>query len=1363
MAAGSIYTDKELRSGYQPLVLLVITLTDGTVYRYSTHNLTGSNQYGGYDWEPRIMNAPIAAMQALSDNGSEIPPTMDITLNDADGGVSSYIISTGLMGAQVRALFLFYDVIGGTFSTDFRVMFLGRANNPTSMDNLSVTFTAENALNMQNKSVPGAHVQKLCMNDFPTTSAERIIASGPFDGTGLRRCRYSVDVPTIGIGNNDPGTGLPYTACGFSYGDCMARMGNGSRVDIDGSGRPTGTFNGIRYQPQVSYTSRGYISGNWVFGINNQNLGKYALPIPLAYGNVEATAPTVVTFGDANLTGIEVLVSFDQVIAMTTVIVNGVTILRSGVGGSTIAGFWDILNDGSPLGHTNPDTGNQGDSYGSIAVLRIKVPKALFDSAGEADVKVQLTGKKVRVYSAGSPLTVAGVADGPPAVLHIVAHGLTNGQPVQNSGFNGNTTLNGQYTVTVVDADHVSLDNSLKVGAWTSGGTVTPWTFTYQFSSTPMWVTLDLAWQADLDYTSIKLAAAVTEAAYSSSFIAYTDLWGSAGSHPRFSVSYFINQQRGAAEVIRAIRKGFRCYLVQSEQGLLEPRIRKTLAEQQPAAVLGSNSVTPISSVLSDGTSAVGYSAYDFDDSNIARQGGSANNPPSLRFLYRSKQQSPNVLSCSIQDVENQNSADSLTQKCLPAYQVMKEVISSQFAAEGVNTYDQANRLFNVEFSETFLGNLTTDFTGTVGIEWQAGTWALHLSVGDIVRVGSASRNLPQVQVRITKKVPNTNCQLFTLSGTFHDDTWYRDDYEQNPGSGASTLADAKLIRPPYAIRGNITSPAATDSMFSASEAFFGITLGYATDAAGAPIPQLEVTFDDPPNILATSPVPPYLPQQGTTATTGGTIKGGIPVFIAIAAKDTIGATYKVTPASTICVTYVPAGTNTNTVTVSGIKYPATTIGIVILAGTDPQAMTIQSISDTTPGSITLTSLIVGSNGPDQRFSSAIVRVWLGIHLGTVGAKISGVTSTTMTVANIYWDVNQWNNCDVSVIGFSADPAEAPIANFGIASNTSDTLTLSAGNPLSLGVQAGDIIIIRSRPTGWSTNWYEDSNWNNSTALLVTWDLVAAPSGSHIQVTRTAHGLSTGAKVRIDNGVDLNGIWAITVVDANHFTLNGSGSSTAYVSGGLISPLSGGLIPSAERGNLLVAISGTGRGMWNKIADNSGIRTTIEGSWAVTPDSSTRFVILAPNPVSNEPASPLPSATIGTATTVTVKVPNYKNEPLVVGVVAVAEDGKEALQYLTHLREIYSFGATEEIGQKTISTTPYNMDPSDEALTFVTGSSVANLPSLTSLGRRTRWFLNDPSNSSSVTINCTGSDELPNGLTSKVLTPGAFYQLIPNV
>lgn len=67
--------------------------------------------------------------------------------------------------------------------------------------------------------------------------------------------------------------------------------------------------------------------------------------------------------------------------------------------------------------------------------------------------------------------------------------------------------------------------------------------------------------------------------------------------------------------------------------------------------------------------------------------------------------------------------------------------------------------------------------------------------------------------------------------------------------------------------------------------------------------------------------------------------------------------------------------------------------------------------------------------------------------------------------------------------------------------------------------------------------------------------ITGATNAAPISITAAAHGLATGAKVmiaRVGGNTNANGVWTVTVVDANTFTLDGSTGNAVYTSGGRV-------------------------------------------------------------------------------------------------------------------------------------------------------------------------------------------------------------------
>lgn len=95
-----------------------------------------------------------------------------------------------------------------------------------------------------------------------------------------------------------------------------------------------------------------------------------------------------------------------------------------------------------------------------------------------------------------SPITIAitGATNTNPIVVHAAAHGMDTGTQGTIAGVGGNTAANGQWNVTVVDADHFSIPVAGN-GAYTSGGTVV--------ADSP--VALRALWTGDDDVANIRL------------------------------------------------------------------------------------------------------------------------------------------------------------------------------------------------------------------------------------------------------------------------------------------------------------------------------------------------------------------------------------------------------------------------------------------------------------------------------------------------------------------------------------------------------------------------------------------------------------------------------------------------------------------------------------------------------------------------------------------------------------------------------------------------------------------------------------------------------------------------------------------
>ncbi len=113
---------------------------------------------------------------------------------------------------------------------------------------------------------------------------------------------------------------------------------------------------------------------------------------------------------------------------------------------------------------------------------------------------------------------------------------------------------------------------------------------------------------------------------------------------------------------------------------------------------------------------------------------------------------------------------------------------------------------------------------------------------------------------------------------------------------------------------------------------------------------------------------------------------------------------------------------------------------------------------------------------------------------------------------------------------------------------TADIHFSVAGQTILLRVSVGNAISLTGLCQALNIQLYD-----TTTVAPFTVITGAVSLGGLIEITDTGHGYSTGNTIFISGvtgTVEANGNWIITVVDANHFTLNGSVFVNAYISGG---------------------------------------------------------------------------------------------------------------------------------------------------------------------------------------------------------------------
>jgi hypothetical protein len=1360
----------------QPLILALFTFADGTTKGYCSHDLT-SITYGGIAYEPRVKGMGLVQRQALSADGIDSTPTITVPLADADKGVFKnyeYGANKGFLGATVTLTLVVWQVGTSNFSSDSDVIFQGICDLPEVTEDM-VTVSATSTSNLTKQFLPNTPIQRTCPWQFPATKAERVIAAVTGKNgvnINLWRCGYSPDVLDSDVpggtaaarGNYATGS-TPFTACGYTRSDCVARLGKPSSnlIQIDTSNRATGNFGGITFVPEPITTSKGYVSSHTAQTLNDQNAAKYGGYFPLAYGTGWITPVVMHALGNQDVTSLECVLCVGQIdiSRIQQVVVNGISIglLYEATKDQQIAGYWTPVNDGGRHGTPNTDTfynsytgDSQPDPYGNLACIHIRIPDAIATTSQIPQVAVLFTGPKIRRYqnivSASSPSGGAGTG-----VITITKTTLTN--ELVDIGDGGTITIencglaaaNGTWVIAGISSTSFTLVGSSATGTGTGGDF-----FYYVSDSNLTWTIVDVMTQARQQYGRMDIPAAIASAAVDDVQIGYTSLsatslsitaatnaspiiltvpahgysngdqvqvtgvqgnlaangvWvvagvttntfqltSSTGSgayagggtvaiatfHSRYSATLMLTQQQTAASVVRGLRNSGRKLIIPNSAGLIRILSKQTLADQQPAPIAGSNSSAPLASINSSDQAANGYPAYVFDETSML-EGPGGKNP--LTFPARAITDLPNELTCQFQDSENQYQVDAYTLIDTGAVTRWGQEVKQDAEAIGFNTFDQAKRALNTMQAEAFLGNedaLPDSPKGTRYIEFPTSIKGAHLQLGDIVVVSNTHYGIASQLFRLTKIQPTQDCETISLGATWHEDEWYTDLWGQIPDSLFTGQNRNKGIRPPFPWRANETAPPALDPWYDPTELFFGIAQSYTAAADRTALAHIAITGKLPLTTFSLTVRPPLVPLQATTATTGGTLRGGLNYWIKIAAKDTTGSTFGMSAPSFLISVVVPAGTNTNTITIgpTGLAWAPLTVGYVVFAGINPSNLSFQVMSDTTPASITLTSFNVSNYGePDTEFDHVEVDIYKCEHAGVFGNPINNLTSTTFVITNAGWSTNEWAGYDCSITGFLNDPGEVAIANFTITSNTSDTLTLAASmpDPTSLSIEAGDVLIMRSLPvvTGRTLT---DANWQNSLARETLLSITAATNASPIVLTVTAHGYANGDNVRVDSclgNTAANGLWVVAGVTTNTFQLTGSTGNGAYLGGGTVSRING-LKAGAEVGRNVIIVAGLGRGQWKKIASNTTTSVTVDSDWLIQPDGTSRYIIVDSAPLTTQSSSSVPTAIPGAVTSIDIPVDNLANQSLAAVPYAVDAQGNRSFQYLSQVREIFEFG-----------------------------------------------------------------------------------------
>ena len=1241
-ALTTINAAKDLALAYQPLLLVEIgPFRDdlSSMLYLSTENLDstdGGFAYEGHDYRPRVLNQDVGSIQAVSDNGIVQSPSITLELADPDNFLwSTYEIpdTMGFKGVKVVLRFVFWDAGTSTFSTDSRTVFVGICNPPNKTAG-RLTLNCTSLLNMTRNFLPAVRIQRRCPWVFPSNRPDRIKAQYDED-SDFYECGYSPDITDEDVtdgtanarGNYETGT-TPYTSCGYTFSDCIERMGNSAlatrsnsagtpvRIEQDTSGRATGRFGGIQWEAPDGWKGRAFSTGDDDSGINHPNEAKYNDFMPMVLGTSFIEPPVMNVLGEANSTLMEVVLCVGQIHdshdtpgPVEAVMVNDFLVPHSS---ETTDGqlHWNWVNTGDRNGAANRGAlyDGAGDPYGSLACIVIVVHRKMHESTSLPRVRVLTKGPALR--------------------------------------------------------------------QWDDTGD--PTAFTRAWTGNPAWGVAEILTWATWKAEQLKLETFNAESAYSDVPVTYTDLTGSEETHERYQLGIALRERRTVADVLRVVLAGFKALLRPNPtDGKLELLIKKTLADQQPAPVPGSNYDHPVISANAAEEARDGFIAYHFTESEILW----IDREPSLKVEQRPIIDTPNRLGCHYQNQDYYFTSDSLVKIDAEDVGRSGQEVGGSLSVEGCINFDQAARAIETQFAENYRANPRT---GYLGRNDTGGSWmfefvttsrVIHLAVGDLCGITFPKIGLENMQlIRLAGIQPSTNYDTVRIRALWHEDDWYLDRYGQRPDPLLQQQRRNRLLRPPFGWSPNQIAPHADNQMVSPTEKTFALTQFYEAAADGTSITKLRVWGKLPVNSFSKKITPPYAP----TATYGGA--GDFPegtCYFALSAQDADGGW--TAPSWPLAKKAMPGATGA---VIPNIFWQSGTTNWKLYAGYNPNKLSLVAEGSGTPASVEASEYKVSDEGmPDVQFDRLRIKVKRVFHSGVFGVAINEVDGSDLTCTGAGWTVNEWAGRDASVIGQYETVSEGGLGvwDFRVLSNTADTLTVD-GDPEALGIEAGDALVMRTAPDVVSANTIGDSKFNNSIDYYDTPLNIYAMSGADEEiavVTTTPHGLATGDMVElwgVEGNTAANTQATITVWSASGFNMDGVTGNGSWEGGGFVAQVTTGLREDEEAGRLVRIIAGTGEGQVRRIVGNSDTTLTIEGAWDTTPDSTSRFIIEEDAWIAQVETTPTENSDPTREVVADILTENFLEQTVLVKAFTVSADNRESIDTHTPEREIYLFG-----------------------------------------------------------------------------------------
>jgi hypothetical protein len=289
--------------------------------------------------------------------------------------------------------------------------------------------------------------------------------------------------------------------------------------------------------------------------------------------------------------------------------------------------------------------------------------------------------------------------------------------------------------------------------------------------------------------------------------------------------------------------------------------------------------------------------------------------------------------------------------------------------------------------------NKTID--GYTFIDFETTVKGIGIAPGDLITITYLKEGLERQPFRVVKLAPGQDYQTLQVTAQWHDDAWYTSGGAAGNGTGRQPSAAIGIPRP---LVGSVLDTHGLEQ--------FGITESTTESSDGSFSVTLSAAFVPPGPGAASAAAIPLLSLNAAISSTGGTLDGGQTLYYAISGLDASSAE---TALSFIVPAKIPAGTNTNSVTLAGLSFSSGTASFNVYRGLNPSDLLLIAGSAAIATSYTDTGAVAQLEGPpDENYDHANFysrmelqpEVGVGIVSGTtVGNSALGMLTNDFTGA----------------------------------------------------------------------------------------------------------------------------------------------------------------------------------------------------------------------------------------------------------------------------------------------------------------------------------------------------------------------------